>query len=184
MCLFFPSMSHLVFHTHPDSSVHQCCTTCKFRLHIFERHDLHVSQDCSLSDVSNDRRPMEGRKNDRKSNRSSDNYANKKAKQDREELRAELCAVARGPKHSIAATLRTLQARGYLTDSELGGADEHRQLTSAAHKHANARTPYGDVVQIAPIEMNDGSIYNWEIINPFAFLWCSGARHKKQQKVA
>ena len=92
-------------------------------------------------------------------------------KQARQELRSELVAQAGGSKASIARVLKLLQQRGLLLDEGLGCEDEERQLTAAASHHARAKTPYGLVVQTLGLEMCDGSIYSWDIVNPFAYIW-------------
>ena len=92
-------------------------------------------------------------------------------KQARQDLRAELVASSHGPKSSVARVLQKLQAHGLLNDPELGCKDEQRRLTEASHAHANARTPYGTVVQAIPLQMDDDSVYAWEVIHPLAFMW-------------
>ncbi len=92
-------------------------------------------------------------------------------KQARQELRSELVAVSTGPKSCIARVLQTLQQKGLLIDDQLGGKDELKQLTIASQVHAEAHTPYGPVVQDMGLEMNDGKIFKWDFIHPFAFLW-------------
>ena len=102
---------------------------------------------------------------------SSSSTAEPLTKQTRQELRAELVASSHGPKSCVANVLQVLQRRGVLNDSELGQADERRQLTNASHAHANASTPYGTVVQSIPLPKDDGSEFSWPIIHPLAFIW-------------
>ena len=88
--------------------------------------------------------------------RSSCSSSSQLTKRERQDVRSELVAVARGaPKRSIAQILHTLQSRGLLADVELGGDDELRQLCIASHAHATSMTPYGPVVQDVGLEMND-----------------------------
>ena len=63
------------------------------------------------------------------------------------DLRAEMTAVSRGSKASIRRVLSVLNKRGALVDDRLGGKGETNALVRATTKHADAKTPYGTVVQ-------------------------------------
>ena len=83
------------------------------------------------------------------------------------DLRAELTGAARGTKSSIARVLAILKARGELVDDRLGGKHEMQHLISAATKHANAKTPYGTVVQRLKLSDN----YTLEYVHPCAYFY-------------
>ena len=93
-----------------------------------------------------------------------DRWGDQKALSD---LRAELAGAAKGTKSSIARVLAILKARGELVDDRLGGEHELQHLISAATKHANAKTPYGTVVQRLKLSDN----YILEYVHPCAYLY-------------